>query len=351
MDGFDPVPQRKRVGGWPIAATLAVLAIVLYAVRYALLPFVVAVAVAFVADPLIVRVQRRLGLPRWPVAAALYVAFLAVLVLAAYPIATATMLDAGRVVATAPDLLRHFATQAFGAHGVTAFGRHYSADQLIDGLLAGVSKLIGVDFAAAVAGTGLSVVFAVFLTLVLMPYFMISGPRLAQGAIWLIPPERRHSVLVVLPQIVPALRRYLIGIFLVVTYTSAVGWVGFGPVFGLAHPLLLAVTVGVLELVPVVGPLVSATIVGLVALQQQSLWHAAFLMAFAIGLRLSIDNLVGPLVLGQAARLHPVVVIMSFVFGAMLFGVVGLMLAVPIAVCLKITLEHYYAEPVAKTPD
>jgi predicted PurR-regulated permease PerM len=70
-------------------------------------------------------------------------------------------------------------------------------------------------------------------------------------------------------------------------------------------------------------------------------------MAFAVGLRLSIDNLVGPLVLGKAARLHPVVVIMAFVCGAMLFGVVGLLLAVPVAVCIKLTLEHYYAEPVA----
>lgn len=351
MNGRDPAPQRRRVGGWPIAATLAVLAIVLYAVRYALLPFVFAVAVAFVADPLIARVQRRLGLPRWPVAAALYAAFLAVLVLAAYPIAVATMLDAGRVVAEAPDLLRHLAAQAFGAQGVTIFGRRYPPDQLVHGLLAGVSKLVGGDFAAAIAGAGLSAVLAVFLTLVLMPYFLISGPRLARGVIWLIPPERRHSVLVVLPRILPALRRYLIGIFLVVTYTGVVAWIGFGPVFGLAHPLLMAATIGVLELVPVVGPLASATIVGLVAIQQPSLWHAAFLMAFAIGLRLSIDNLVGPLVIGQAARLHPVVVIMSFVFGAMLFGVVGLMLAVPTAVCLKITLEHYYAEPVAKAPD
>jgi predicted PurR-regulated permease PerM len=51
-------------------------------------------------------------------------------------------------------------------------------------------------------------------------------------------------------------------------------------------------------------------------------------------------------VLGSATRLHPVVVIAGFACGAMLFGVVGLLLAVPVAVCIKITLEHYYAEPI-----
>ena len=112
------------------------------------------------------------------------------------------------------------------------------------------------------------------------------------------------------------------------------------------HAILLAVTVGVLELVPVIGPFASATIVGLVAVQQNGIWAAAFLFAFAIGLRLSIDNVVGPLVLGQAARIHPVIVIISFVCGAILFGIVGLLLAVPLAVCIKITLQQYYAEPI-----
>jgi predicted PurR-regulated permease PerM len=73
---------------------------------------------------------------------------------------------------------------------------------------------------------------------------------------------------------------------------------------------------------------------------------AALLMGFVLALRLSIDNIIGPIVLGHAARLHPVVVIAGFVGGAMLFGIVGLLLAVPMAVCIKIALEHYYAEPI-----
>ena len=66
-------------------------------------------------------------------------------------------------------------------------------------------------------------------------------------------------------------------------------------------------------------------------------------MAFAISLRVSIDNLVGPLVLGRAARVHPVVVIIAF---RTFFGVVGLLLAVPVVVCVKIALEHYHVEPI-----
>lgn len=339
--------RRSRVGGWSIAAAVAVLAVILYAVRYALLPFVFALAIAFVTDPLIKTAQNRLGIARWPIAALLYLAILALVAAAVYLIVTTAAFDLVRVVAEAPAIIRNLAAQAFGPAGITLLGQRYTPDQLADGLLEALARLAGSNSLSRIAGSGISIVFGTFLMLVLTPYFMISGPRLAAGTLWLIPPERRQSVVVLLPQIVPVLRRYLIGIFLVVVYTSVVAWIGFGPLFGLPHSVLLAITVGVLELIPVMGPLLSATIVGLVAIQQSTLLGAGFLMGFAIGLRVSIDNLVGPLVLGKAARVHPVVVIIAFVCGAMLFGVVGLLLAVPVVVCVKISLEHYYAEPIS----
>src|SRR5207248_10524763 len=107
--------------------------------------------------------------------------------------------------------------------------------------------------------------------------------------------------------------------------------------------------VGVLELVAAVEPRSSRVLVGMVAVQQTSLQAAILLVGCVVALRLSIDNLVGPLVLGSATRLHPVVIVAAFTCGAMLFGIVGLLLAVPVAVCIKIALEHYYAEPVDPT--
>src|SRR5438105_2901252 len=340
------MPARSRVGGWPIAAALAVVAIILYAVRYALLPFVFAAAIGFVTDPLIVRMQRRSGAPRWVVATLAYLALLALVVLLGYAIGVNAMRDLLQLVEQAPQLVRNFVDQAVGPNGIMLFGATYTADQIINALADGLREFMALAIMAQIGGLTIGTLFGLALTLVLAPYFMISGPRLAAGAIWLIPPERRHSVLELLPKIVPMLRRYLIGIVLVVTYASTVAWIGFGPVFHLSNAVLLAITVGVLELVPVVGPLSSAALVGIVAVQQASLHAAALLVGFVILLRLSIDNLVGPLVLGAATRLHPVVVIAGFICGAMLFGIVGLLLAVPAAVCIKITLEPYYAEPI-----
>ena len=66
---------------------------------------------------------------------------------------------------------------------------------------------------------------------------------------------------------------------------------------------------------------------------------------YATALRVSIDQLFGPLALGTAARLHPVLVIFCFLSGALLFGVVGVIMAVPVALIVKIVLALLYDEP------
>lgn len=348
----EPGPPRRRsfVGGWAIAAVLAVIAVLLYEIRIALLPFIFALAVAFVLDPLIKALQRRLAAPRWVAAAALYIAILLILAAAAYWIGSTALPDLEHVVATAPQILRRFLGELMAGRNLTLFGENYTPDRLVQAIVGALKGIASLTVVESAAGLAVSLIFGTFLTLVLMPYLMISAPRLAAGSIWLLPPEHRRSVEELLPKIIPVLRRYLIGLAIVVLYTAIVAWIGFGPVFHLPDAILLAITVGVLELIPVIGPFMSATLVGIIAIQQSGIVAAALLFGFAIALRLSIDNVVGPIVLGEAARIHPVVIIISFVCGAILFGVVGLLIAVPVAVCIKVALTHYYAEPVAIEP-
>ena len=63
---------------------------------------------------------------------------------------------------------------------------------------------------------------------------------------------------------------------------------------------------------------------------------------YAIALRVSIDQMIRPLVLGRAGSVRPVVVIFCFLAGGVLFGVVGVVLATPVALALKVTLEELY---------
>jgi predicted PurR-regulated permease PerM len=61
-------------------------------------------------------------------------------------------------------------------------------------------------------------------------------------------------------------------------------------------------------------------------------------------LRLSIDQLVGPLALGTAARISPVLIMFSFLAGGIMFGIAGVILAVPVMLITKVTLAILYDE-------
>lgn len=340
--------RRSKVGGWAIAAVVGVVALFLYRVRLVLLPFLIAAAIGFVCAPVIDRVADRFRLPRWIAAMLAYVAILLLLAALGYWIAGLAFRDVVQVAGRAPQIIHHVIAEAIGGNSIELFGRQWTTDALTRQVIDSIKSFVGADALARLATVGVTVIFGGFLTLVLIAYFLVSGPRLVEGSLWLVPPEHRPAVWDLAVRITPVLRRYFVGLVAIVVYTATVAWIGFGVVFNLPHSILLAIAVGLLELIPVVGPITSATIVGIVAAQEHSIGTAVGLMGFAVALRLSIDQLVGPLVLGKSASVHPVIVIFAFLTGAVVFGIIGLILAVPVAASIKIILTHYYAEPIKR---
>lgn len=338
--------RRSRIGGWPIAIVGMVLVLIAYTLRYTLVPFVFAIMVGFVLDPVVQTAARFTRGHRWPMAVLLSLLAVGGAGFTVYWIGTTAVRDLSQVFRHLPEMIRHAVHVLVGANGVQAFGTHYTPQQLSALVINGGTNLINAAEVALALKIGVGTLAGFILTLVLIPYFLVSGPRLANGALWLIPPERRGSVEEMLPEIVPLLRRYVAGLAGVVIYTAAMAYIALGLVAHVKAAALLSVVVGMLELIPVIGPVTSMTLIGLSA-SQQGMSAAIFLMGYALALRLSIDNLVGPFLLGRAVTVHPVVVIFCFVIGAMLFGIIGLVLAVPTAACVKLILQRYYAEPIA----
>ncbi len=343
-----PPVRRSRPRNWALTGVAVVVVLVFYALHTELLPFLIAAGFSFVLDPLIRRVQPYCANHRWIPAAILYLVLLAAGVAFAWWVGRAIVDDCTMLAQDGPRMIHDLVAQLVGPDGTSFFGKKYTADALVQQLQASADSLISPQLALTGTVFGVGGILGVFLTLVLTPYFMISGPGLVDGMIWLVPPERRGSVKRILPSVAPALRRYFVGVAVVVVFTAAAAYLGFGLLFHLPHAMLLSIAVGVLEIIPALGPFASMVLVGLSSVQEHSLGTAALLMGYAIVLRLVIDNALGPLVLGQAAKLHPVAVIFSFVCGASLFGVFGLLIAVPAAACVVIVLDHYYAQPVAE---
>jgi predicted PurR-regulated permease PerM len=143
----------------------------------------------------------------------------------------------------------------------------------------------------------------------------------------------------------PVLKRYFIGLFVIVIYAVIAAYIGLGVILGIDHAFLLALLTGILETIPIIGSTAAAIIAGLVSLHTATGLSSILAFAlYAVLLRLSIDQIVAPLVLGSAANVHPVLIIFCFLTGAALLGIPGVILAVPVALTVKATLTTLYGE-------
>ena len=110
-------------------------------------------------------------------------------------------------------------------------------------------------------------------------------------------------------------------------------------------PCFLALLTGILETVPVIGPTAAAILAGLVSLRTATgIINIVEYALYATALRLSIDQIVGPIVLGRAAHVHPVLIIFCFLAGGVVLGIPGVILAVPVALVVKSTLATIYGD-------
>jgi predicted PurR-regulated permease PerM len=352
-------PERRPAGESPAAEqprglspnTGLLIAVVLvgflYLVRGILLPFVLSGIVAYVCTPLVDWIAEKARIARWlPALTVLFVlmGLTAVIALLGVP---AMVHETVSVVSDLQGSVQGFMQALIGNHTVRVMGATINAASLASYTVSSVRSWISTDTRIIdLAAWGVAGLFGVILVWVLLGYFLIDAPRVAKGMLWLVPPAQRPLAIRIWTELDPLLRRYFIGVALVVVYASVAAYIGLGLALGLHHAVFLAMLTGLLEVIPIVGPATAAVIAGLVAVSHAArAWDILAYIAYAVALRVSIDQFFGPIVLGRAARVRPVVVIFCFLSGGILFGVVGVVLAVPVALAVKVILAIRYGEP------
>jgi predicted PurR-regulated permease PerM len=115
-------------------------------------------------------------------------------------------------------------------------------------------------------------------------------------------------------------------------------------ILGVPYAAALAVIVFVLDLIPLVGATLGAVIVGIVTLVA-----ADFPIDLIVWVIYSViyqqveNNVIQPRIQSRAVQLEPFLVVVSVLFGATLFGVVGALLSVPVAAAIQILVREYMA--------
>jgi AI-2 transport protein TqsA len=112
--------------------------------------------------------------------------------------------------------------------------------------------------------------------------------------------------------------------------------------FGLHMAWLFALLVFAFTFIPNVGPIIATLLPIPVAVTQfKDPWTILAVIAVPGAIHMLIGNLVTPKMMGRGMELHPVVVLLSLAFWGLLWGIVGMVLAVPIVATLRIVLSHF----------
>lgn len=193
-------------------------------------------------------------------------------------------------------------------------------------------------------------VLKLFLFLVATFYLLMDGPRIAQAMRGALPPAYRPELVALGRQINLTWKQYMRGelvLFLIVATVTTTGLT----ILGVPGSVFLGLLSGALELLPWVGPIVAGTLAVSVAYFNgtnpfgwSQVWYAGVIALMYLVLRQLEDYLVVPNVLGRAVRLHPVVVLFAVASGGIVGGLLGLIVAVPIAASLKAILTYLYAK-------
>ncbi len=182
---------------------------------------------------------------------------------------------------------------------------------------------------AAGAMAAVEVLGAAALTVVLLFFFLYDGPAMWQWVLRLAPDRRRARVGRAAGAAWDALTGYVRGTIVI----AAVDAAGIGlALLLLGVPLALPLTLltFVAAFVPIVGATVAGAAATLVALIANGPADALLVLAAVIAVQQAEGNLLEPLVMGNAVRLHPAVILVAVSVGTVLAGVAGAVVAVPL---------------------
>ena len=189
------------------------------------------------------------------------------------------------------------------------------------------------------AGKALASGFFSFLTvLVLTLYFLSSLPKVKHAAYGMVPASRRERVISLSEEIMRRVGGYAIGQVAVATINATLSWVMMS-IVGIRYAAVLAVAVGFLGLLPMVGASLGAAVVALVAFFDDPKKAAIALIYYVVYQQLE-NYVVAPKIMQRTISVPGAITVVAALAGGTLLGILGALLAIPVAAGLLLIYEE-----------
>ncbi len=182
-----------------------------------------------------------------------------------------------------------------------------------------------------------------------LAFFMLQdGRRVSRSMLSMVPNNLFELALNLHHQINDQMGGFVRARFLEAAIVGAVVWIGLA-VIGFPYAPLLAIFAALTNLIPYVGPLIGAVPAVLIALisEDGAIYEPMSVNLFVVTSAYFIAQLIDvffiiPFVVARIVNLHPVTVILAIIVGAQLMGILGMMISIPVASVLKLTVSAVY---------
>lgn len=355
-----------RFGFLATLGAVAMLALAWVAIRLGLAvldvvsPFVVGLALAFFLDPLVHRLQRR-GMTRLQAVGIVFLALIVLIAVIGSLIVPAIANEASDLATNGPAYLNGvrekvdiFLTRHRHMAGV-ALPKNFNG--LLSEVSAKTSSYLQQSSGQLVGYVLNSVGFLLdsVITLIVTFYLLADLDRFRARLLFLTPENRRRIATRIAKDVGQVFTDYLRGLLIVcvlfgVTTTITLYILALFH-HGIAkYALLIGAIAGLLYAIPYLGALTTAVLAFIVAYASGGPVFGLIALAAIIVLEQGFDNLVTPRLVGGGVGLHPVVAIFALVLGAHLFGIVGMVMAVPVVASIQVILFRVFPKLTAPTP-
>jgi predicted PurR-regulated permease PerM len=307
----------------------------LYTVRAILVRILVALFIAVSLDPAVRQLAKR-GMRRGLAVTLIFA--LALLLVSAFLISVIPPLVSqfGNLVDDLPGYLGRLQSRSSQFRELN--DRYNLSDQL-QGMVGTLPSRLGsgvLGFTSRVFGA----VFNGLTVLVFTVYFMADMPRIRSGLVRLFPVSRRPQARQVVDLVVDKVGGYMIGNIIISLIAGVVSFIAF-TILGVRFAVPLAFVVAICDLIPMIGATLGAIIGVTVALFSNGVWPTTVLVAaFFIAYQQLENYLIAPRVLKTTVELGAAAVLIAGLIGATVLGLVGALMAIPIAAAFNVLLNE-----------
>jgi predicted PurR-regulated permease PerM len=191
-------------------------------------------------------------------------------------------------------------------------------------------------------------IFLLFMTLMIAGYIMHTRESIIAFFRSLPPPRSRIGFDRLIARLDRGLSGVVRGQLLICCVNGVLSAIGFA-LFGLKYWPILAIVAAIMSIVPIFGSITSAIPAVMIGLTQ-GVWTALSVLIWIIGIHQIEANLLNPKIIGVAAKIHPVLVVLALITGEHFFGLWGALLGVPVLSLTQGVFNHFRYEAMPDAP-